>query len=267
MDFSESFKIDIKKIHIAHQYVLNRVHKCAYPKGRGQYGLVYALGGKAEYRGFGGERFTLTKGNLLFLFPQSAYSVTTEKDFEHYTVNFDLHEENSCLDSLVSPYCLLQGKNTEQVERIFRRLVFLWQEKRRCYEMQAVGCLYELLCLFYLEYIDGKEGEPFYRLLPAREYIEGNFAGEIRLEHLADLCNMSVTNFRREWKKRYPESPLQYRDSLRLYYAKEYLHSGYYTISEIAEKCGFEDSGYFTRFFKKKTGVTPGKTKKLYSGE
>jgi Na+-driven multidrug efflux pump len=49
-----------------------------------------------------------------------------------------------------------------------------------------------------------------------------------------------------------------------LYYAKEYLRSGYYTISEIAEKCGFEDPNYFTRFFKKHTGLTPGEAKKQY---
>jgi AraC-like DNA-binding protein len=73
---------------------------------------------------------------------------------------------------------------------------------------------------------------------------------------------MSVTNFRREWKKIYAEAPIQYRDSIRLYYAKEYLSSGYYTVSETAEKCGFDDVSYFVRLFKKKTGLTPGEFKK-----
>ena len=131
--------------------------------------------------------------------------------------------------------------------------------------MQAVGCLYELLSLFYLAYSDNRSA-PLCRLLPAREYIEQHFAEEIRLEVLAAFCNMSVTNFRREWKKRYPESPLQYRDAIRIEYAKEYIRSGYYTISEIAEKCGFEDPSYFARFFKKQTGLTPGETKKQYFG-
>lgn len=263
MTFSDSFFIDIKKIHIAHQYTIDRVHKCAYPKGRGQYGLVYAIRGKAGYRCFSGERFTLSPGDLLFLSPDAAYSVAAEKDFEHYTVNFSLHEENSSLDTLSSPYCLLQEKNTEQLERAFRRLVYLWQERRRGYEMQAMGSLYELLSLFYLEYTD-ENAAPFYRLLPAREYIERHFAKDLSLEGLAALCNMSATNFRREWKKRYLESPLQYRDGLRIYYAKEHLRSGYYTISEIAERCGFEDPSYFTRFFKKHTGLTPGEAKKQF---
>ena len=33
----------------------------------------------------------------------------------------------------------------------------------------------------------------------------------------------------------------------------------HYTVSEIAEKCGFDDVSYFVRFFKKQTGTTPKK--------
>ena len=78
---------------------------------------------------------------------------------------------------------------------------------------------------------------------------------------------MSVTNFRREWKKRYAESPMQYRDTVRLTYAQEYLNSGYYTISEIARKCGFDDVSCFVRFYKKKTGMAPGNAKKQSMGK
>jgi AraC-like DNA-binding protein len=87
--------------------------------------------------------------------------------------------------------------------------------------------------------------------------MERNFAELINLDILAKECNMSVTNFRREWKKQYGVTPMQYRDSIRLYYAKEYLNSGYYTVGEIAERCGFDDVSYFVRFFKKNTGITP----------
>ena len=80
---------------------------------------------------------------------------------------------------------------------------------------------------------------------------------------LANLVNMSVTNFRREWLKLYGESALQYRDRIRLSYAKEYLMSGYYTVTEVAEKCGFNDVNYFIRFFKKNTGISPGKFEKI----
>lgn len=264
MSFGDSFYADIKTIHLAHKYTIDRVHRCEYPRGRGQYGIVYALSGKAEYRFFTGERFTVTPGDALFLFPHNAYSIVTEKEFEHYTVNFDIHPESSCLDSLGTPYCLLHGKNTEPLERSFHKLLLLWGQKKAGYEMQSTGCLYELLSLFYAQCTDS--GAPHHRLLPAREYIEQHFNEPVSLAQLAALSNMSVTHFRREWKKLYPESPLQYRDAIRLSYAKEYLSSGFYTVSEIAEKCGFEDTSYFVRFFRKKTNLTPGAAKKALFG-
>ena len=257
MHLAEQFYLDIKKIHIAHQYTLDREHKCAYPKGRGQYGLVYARSGKAEYRFFTGERCTLQPGELLFLSPNNAYSIETQKEFDHYTVNFEIHKESSQLAALERPFCLLQETDTGQIERLFRCLVGIWNEKRGNCEMQAVGHLYELLALFYFDYTQEQSAESYRRLLPAKEYIEQHYQQPITLEQLAFLSNMSVTNFRREWKKWFAKPPMQYRDSIRLYYAKEYLQSGYYTIWEIAEKCGFDDVSYFVRFFKKQTGITP----------
>ena len=112
--------------------------------------------------------------------------------------------------------------------------------------MQATACLYELLALLVSEILEKKHSTNSYlHLAAAKEYIEQNFNSDITLDLLANLVNMSVTNFRREWAKLYGESPLQYRDRIRLSHAKEYLMSGYYTVTEVAEKCGFSDVNYF----------------------
>ena len=265
--FSENFYLDIEKIQIAHEFILDRVHRCEYPQGRGHYGFVYVLNGKAEYRFFAGDRISVTDGDALFLSPNCAYSIVTEKEFKHYTVNFDLHEDSSDLNALEKTYCLLQGKNLEQIERILKELIGAWTPQKAGYEMRSVGYLYELLSQFYFEYTKEQNSVLYQRLLPAKEYIEQHFKDPITLEQLAFISNMSVTNFRREWKKIYSEAPMQYRDSIRLYYAKEYLNSGYYKVSQIAEKCGFDDVSYFVRFFKQKTGFTPGEFKKKFSGQ
>ena len=84
----------------------------------------------------------------------------------------------------------------------------------------------------------------------------------ITLEQLAKRCDMSITNFRREWQKIYNMTPIQYRDEIKISYAKEYLISGLYSVSETATKCGFENTGYFIKFFKNHAGITPNKFKK-----
>lgn len=263
MLFSEDCYLDVKSIHIAHEFVIDKAHKCEYPHGRASYGLIYTLHGNAEYRFLNGERVRVCAGDVIFLSPNAAYSIVTESEFRHFTVNFDIHKASSRLGILDKTYLVLKEKNTEHIERGFRKLVSSWRLKKSGYEMQSVSTLYELIAQFYSD-CQNEQSEQYERLLAAKEHIEQNFNSPITLEELAFLSNMSVTNFRREWKKQYPDSPIQYRDSIRLYYSKEYLACGYYTVSEIAEKCGFDDVSYFVRFFRKHTGITPGQFKKQY---
>ena len=260
--FSDHVYVDIKKIHVAHDYTLNQMRKCEYPGGRGSYGLIYALDGEAEYRFSTGERIKIASGDIFFVSPEAAYTIATAKPFRHYTVNFDIYRESSTLQVLETSHYLLRNENTRPVERLFRELVNVWSQKSFGYEMKATGVLYELLTLLYLNYLNPTNDRTMQRLQGAKEYIEQNFDQPISLEGLAYLSNMSVTNFRREWAKLYAEPPIAYRDSIRLHFAKEYLDCGYYTITEVARRCGFEDTSYFVRFFKKRVGCTPNEFKK-----
>lgn len=255
MSVCNEIYVDVKKIQLAHEYTLNRIYKCAYPRGRGTYGLVYALGGSAEYRFVTGEKVTVGAGDVFFVSGNSAYSIVTEQDFPHYTVNFEIHEETSNLGGLI-PYHLFKSGDGDAPERIFRRLVEAWRQKNTGYEMRSLACLCEIFSILCRS-LDQKNGKKNERLRAARERIEQEFAAPLNIDRLAYLSNMSVTNFRREWKRAYGETAQQYRDSLRLRYAVEHLESGYYSVRETAQRCGFEDVSYFVRFFKRKTGVTP----------
>lgn len=263
MSFSNVFYMDVEKINIAHEFVLDALRRCEYPYGRGQYGLVYAIDGEAEYRFSTGKRCRLRAGDILLLSANAAYSIVTKGEFRHYTVNFDIHEESSDVGFFKEPYYLLTVDNPEQYRQSFKRLSALWTTKKTGYELLSMACLYELLSLIYFDIYEKHFGTTAHlRLQTAREFIERNYRETVRLEELAELSDMSVTNFRREWTRIYGESPMQYRDRIRVSYAREYLLSGYYSVSEVAERCGFSDVSYFARFFKKHTGVSPGAFKR-----
>ena len=257
MPICDSFFADISFIRIAHEFTLDRLHKCEYPEGRGSYGLVYVISGNAEYRFFSGERVRVCPGDTFFISKNAAYSILTDEEFRHYTVNFDVHEETSTIGSASSPYYLFSGSSAGISESVFKKLVDTWSEKKLGYRMLSIGCLYELLSHFLAAIGSDIRAESASRLVPAREFINAHFIEPICLEDLAALCNMSVTNFRREWQKKYSDTPIRYRDALRLNCAKEYLALGYYSVAEVAAKCGFDDSSYFIRFFKKHIGSTP----------
>lgn len=262
---NNSFYVNISKIIVAHKFTLNKNNKCAYPKGRKYYGLIYCISGEAEYCFSSKKCIKIKKGDVFLLSPHASYSIVVKEEFIHYTVNFEINDDFSIIDFSNDSFYLIVPKTTEIYYHKFKETVAQWNSNKFSSEMLATAQLYELLAILISEIYENNYNVNMNLLLqPAKEYIDNNFKKNITLDVLANISNMSVSNFRREWLKLYKESALQYRDKIRLRYSKEYLNSGFYTVSEIASKCGFSDVNYFIRFFKKHTGISPGKYKKTF---
>ena len=93
--------------------------------------------------------------------------------------------------------------------------------------------------------------------LKAVQYIESNF----RLKRCSPLgvaneLNISNSSLYRIFKSNCGESPENYIQKFRIRQAKQMLENGL-PVKEVAFSCGFSDSGYFTKVFKKLVGVTP----------
>ena len=68
---------------------------------------------------------------------------------------------------------------------------------------------------------------------------------------------MSVNWFIHEFKSVMKVPPMQYITSLRIAAAKGYLENSVKSVSEIAAVVGYDNALYFSRIFKKRTGMTP----------
>ena len=79
----------------------------------------------------------------------------------------------------------------------------------------------------------------------------------LSIEELAGLCSLSLSAFKRAFKKVYNDNPTHYFTTEKLKKAKELLTISDLTIGEIAYETGFNDPLYFTRLFKKREGLTP----------
>ena len=95
-------------------------------------------------------------------------------------------------------------------------------------------------------------------IVPALEMIHERFTDpQLTVTQLAKSCNMSETHFRNLFRRHSGASPLQYINGLKRQYAVELLRSRYYTVSEVAERCGFANPYYFSLFIKRLTGRSP----------
>ena len=82
---------------------------------------------------------------------------------------------------------------------------------------------------------------------------------DISVSDAADVSNISEVYFRKLFKKQFGVSPKTYIINARIKHAVNLIESGYYSLSEIAEMCGFEDYKYFSSQFHQIKGVPPSK--------
>lgn len=99
---------------------------------------------------------------------------------------------------------------------------------------------------------------PDRRLLQAREYMEQNFIHSPVIQDICTYCGLSKNSLHRLFVAHYRISPKQYLISLKISHAKELLTTSTLSLERIAELSGFHDRYYFSRCFKRQTGITPG---------
>lgn len=102
-----------------------------------------------------------------------------------------------------------------------------------------------------------KTAEPGDPLARAVGYLEANWNTDMKVEVLADLFGASVRHFDRAFKAHFHLSPIRYLLRRRLQHAQEMLAGTRRSVTEIALDCGFSDSNYFSRQYKRFTGVRP----------
>ena len=104
------------------------------------------------------------------------------------------------------------------------------------------------------------------KILKAKLEIEENFSdSNFNIDALVNKLQISPSYLRYEFKKAYSMSPIEYLSKVRQKNAMSILASDYYSIEDIAKKCGYCSTSYFIQVFKKNTGYSPLKYKEKFS--
>lgn len=89
------------------------------------------------------------------------------------------------------------------------------------------------------------------------EYIETNYSSFLSLEALAKVVGMNPKYFCRVFASLLHQSPMDYVNFYRVEQAAYLLDSTDRSVTAVGMECGFSESSYFTKVFKKYKGVTP----------
>ena len=97
----------------------------------------------------------------------------------------------------------------------------------------------------------------------AVEFMYKNVRKKLSVSDVAASVKMSESNFQAVFKKITGQSVMVYFNSLKAEQAKIMIRKNVYTYGEIASELGFSSESYFSRHFKKITGMTPSEYARL----
>jgi len=97
-----------------------------------------------------------------------------------------------------------------------------------------------------------------------KNYIDNNYAEDIKLEQLSTMAYMNKFHLISEFKQSYRVTPIEYLILKRIEISKNLLISTNHSMEEISSIVGFNSQSYFNQVFKKKVNQTPSQFRKKH---
>ena len=92
-----------------------------------------------------------------------------------------------------------------------------------------------------------------------KEYLDTHLHERLTLEKCSEITFMSISQTIRSFRAAYGVTPYEYLNQRRIRTARLLLRNSALSIQDIAERTGFQDQNYFSKYFKKKCGESPSK--------
>lgn len=245
--------------------------------------FAFIMQGSMNYE-INGTSYTVKKGDGIFINTNVIHAAKQigNEDCHYTTIQvepFLLGEiiEGSIYNKYINPILSYTGLSVQTLsneiewqKKIIDYLVHLsmaYKDKPICYELDILSIMLSIWHLIYENTIKDQDyislqSKEITRIKKALLFIQTSYKDEITLEDIAASCSLSKSELCRLFKNILHQSPIEYTISYRITQSLQLISSDIYSITEIAEKVGFNSASYFTESFRKLIGKTPSQYKK-----
>ena len=215
--------------------------------------LTLMIDGETEYR-VDDEKCKLSSEDLVFIRAGSMRErIPNDKKIDYVSFNFlSDHEYNI-------PTVLKRGVTPE-----VRHIIAACDEVavKRTDKERQLGYLLEALLMLLSEKTSRAYSKTVESVL---NYLDEHISERICLEQIGEALHFSSVYCDTVFKKEVGKPIIEYLIDERMKDARALLIERELSVREIAQRVGYDDPNYFSRLFKKKTGYSPLRFRKLFS--
>lgn len=160
------------------------------------------------------------------------------------------------------------GAESRRLLQMLDEIDRLYTERPLCHELRIKGLLCEILAALLpeayrnpankrLQSVPASSAE-LERLQLTLDYLHQHYDSVVSLQELADLTHLSREACCRSFRRMTGKSITEYLQEYRVTRSLPLIRSGRYSISQVAELCGFSNASRFAAAFRKRMGINPG---------
>lgn len=213
-------------------------------KNRQHFGLSLCISGQITYT-MHGKNYISNQDSAIILPQGSTYSLCGDKEGLFPVINF------SCNGLECDEIAVLPLQNPQASLQLFEALQQLFLHHKS--PLKIYSTFYDLLAQ-----ITSLKGQNNGLMGFVTKFIEDNIQNPSLSNILiAKQVGISEVYLRKQFLAHYHITPKQYILNLRLDKAKQMLLNSPFTVTAIAQECGFSSVYHFCRSFKQRIGQTP----------
>ncbi len=229
-------------------------------EGRLDYYLQYVTHGKMRVF-LGNEIHEMGEGSFILTKPRSPYRyfLPDGEEMGYLLIHFSGFHSGRILKNLRLDCGKIYTADgiKDRLTAMFEELFSEFTNRQRGFDNMCAAHLTEILVLLSrTALMENKSADGRLRTIG---WLHSHFAEKNTVDELAAMEHLSGSRYRSVFRNQTGFSPSEYRTALRISHACDLLLTSQRSIKDISAACGFEDVLYFTRLFRRKMGMPPGK--------
>ena len=222
--------------------------------------LTFVVEGRSVYR-VNGVDYEARAGDMIYVPMGSVREAYTFKDDPMHSYAFNFNWLPGSSEPL--PFqTVTKNVVTNELYGYMKQFAQVWMGKPPGYVMPARALF--LFILHRLLVMSDRHDAPSpadARINKVLEYVSEHYSEELHLSDMAKLVNLHSVYLGKLFKKTTGHSFKEYVNQIRINHAEMLLSTGEFTVTQIADRCGFRDISYFSNVFKSIKGFPPSAVK------